>query len=368
MGLCRAIDWQSGPGPSGRFPEDIYFVVPDLRRLWPELRSPDDCIEIREVNPWRLATNESTWVVSTYLRLKAHGWNAKIVDQLVPDAINICTAEGVIYAPNSHRAFLVPAQGDRATLGWGDYTLVQSPVHATRPRTCLIDLWPQPGLLARDPARSDGIRRVGYLGYFENLATSFRTERFRTALASLGVEWVIREKPPEWHNYSDLDLCLAVRRPSRVWIRNKPATKLFHAWITGCPALLGREPAYRYWGEPGEDYFEVANPVEALEMVRMLQRDPALYRRIRERGQAKASDHDEDAVTRQWIGAISGPVWAAFSRWRTDRPSTILVRAAKRRVAQVTAPTRRRLFFLRGGGVRRRIAKLWHMIRSRVSC
>ncbi len=367
MDICRAIDWYATPDPSGRFPEDIYFVVPDLRHLWPELRSPDDWIEIRQVNPWRLATNESTWVVSTYLRLKAHRWNVKIVDQLVPDAINVCTAERVIYAPDSHRAFIVAAQGDRGTLGWGDYTLVQSPVHATRPRTCLIDLWPQPGLLARDPIRGDSIRRVGYLGYSENLATSFRVEPFRTGLAAFGVDWIIREKPTEWHNYLDLDLCLAVRGTSQVWIRNKPATKLFHAWITGCPALLGREPAYQYWGDPGRDYFDVNNPAEALDTVRMLQHNPALYRSIRERGWAKATDHDEVAVMRQWIGVISGPVWEAFTRWRTDRPRTILVRAATRRVEQVTAPIRRRVFFLRAGGVRRRIDKLWRTIRSHVS-
>jgi glycosyl transferase family 1 len=366
--ICRAIDWSSGPSATGRFPEDVYFVAPDLHRLWPELRSSDDRIEMRQVDPWRLTTNESTWVVSTYLRLKAHGLNVKIVDRLVPDAINICTAEDVIYAPNSHRAFLVPVQGDRGNFGWGDYTLVQSPSHATRSHTCLIDLWPQPGLLARNPGRGDSVRRIAYLGYSENLAPSFRTETFRKALAALGVDWIFRERPTEWHDYSDIDLCLAVRGTSRVWIRTKPATKLFHAWITGCPALLGREPAYRYWGEPGRDYLEVNSPAEALETVRMLQRDPALYRSIRERGRAKASDHDEDAVERQWVAVISGPIWETFTQWRTARPGTILLRAAARRVERLTAPIRRHVFFLKAGGVpgvQRRLRKLLRVARSR---
>jgi hypothetical protein len=151
-----------------------------------------------------------------------------------------------------------------------------------------------------------------------------------------------------------------------VWIRTKPATKLFHAWITGCPALLGREPAYRYWGEPGRDYLEVTTPTEALDAVRMLQRDPALYRSIRDRGRAKGSDHGEDALVRQWVAVLSGPIWEAFTRWRTDRASTILMRAAARRVQRLTAPVRRHVFFLRAGGVagiRQRLRKLRRMVR-----
>jgi Glycosyl transferases group 1 len=365
--ICRAIDWKSDPASTSKFPEDVYFVAPDLRRLWPELGHPDDRIEIGQVDPWRLTTNESTWIVSTYLRLKKHGLNVKITDRLVPDAINICTAEDVIYTPNSHLAFIVPAQGDRGNFGWGDYTLVQSPLHATRSRTCLIDLWPQPGLLARDPARGDTIRKVAYLGYSENLAPLFRAESFRKALASLGVEWIFRERPTEWHDYSDLDLCLAVRGTSKVWIRTKPATKLFHAWISGCPALLGPEPAYQYWGEPGRDYLEVNDPADALEAVRKLQSNPNLYRSIRERGRAKAPDHDEPAVVRQWVGVISGPIWETFSRWRTVRPASIVLRAAQRRVERLTAPVRRHVFFLKAGGVpgvRRRLRKLVSAVRS----
>ena len=362
MDICKAIDWCSAPALAKPFPEHVYFVAQHLRDLWPELTSPDSWMEIDRVEAGRLHTIEGIWIVSTYLRLKARQQHVKIVDRLVPDAINICTAESLIYAPGSHRAFIVSVQADRGTLGWGDYTLVQSPVHAARPRTCLIDHWPQPGLLARDPARGHEIRRVGYLGYLENLAPAFRGEPFRKALSSLGVDWSIRERPAEWHNYSDLDLCLAVRGTSNTWIKTKPATKLFHAWISGCPALLGREPAYRYWGEPGRNYFEVDNPAQALETVRMLQREPVLYRSVQERGRAKGSAHDEAAVLHQWIGVISGPVWQEFIRWRTDRTGTILLRAATRRAEQLTAPIRRHAFFLRAGGldgVQRRLRRLW---------
>jgi hypothetical protein len=368
VSICRAIDSYSGPAPPRGFPENVYFVAQDLRRLWPELNGPDAWLDLRHVHPTRLHTNESIWIVSTYLRLKARKLSVKIVDHLVPDAINICAAESLIRTTASHRAFIVAVQADRGNLGWGDYTLVQSPVHARRSGTCLIDCWPQPGLLARDPARGVEIRRMAYLGFLDNLAPAFRSEPFRRELTALGVEWVVREKAADWHDYSDLDLCLAVRGTSDVWIRTKPATKLFHSWITGCPALLGPEPAYQYWGERGRDYLEVNNPTEAIEAVRMLQGNGTLYRSIQERGRAKAADHDEGAVERHWIGVISGPIWDTFTRWRTDRPGTILLRAATRRVEHVTAPIRRHIFFLKAGGVsgmRQRLRKLARRVRSR---
>jgi hypothetical protein len=64
---------------------------------------------------------------------------------------------------------------------------------------------------------------------------------------------------------------------------------------------------------------------------------------------------------------MSGPIWEAFTRWRTERRATILWRAASRRVERLTAPVRRHVFFLKAGGVpsvRRRLRKLLQVVRS----
>jgi hypothetical protein len=87
-------------------------------------------MEIRRVHAARLHSNESIWVVSTYLRLKARGLNVKIVDRLVPDAINVCTAA----APG-------PTADIEHVRGWlsaAVRTLVSRSIHVTsvsRPRS-----------------------------------------------------------------------------------------------------------------------------------------------------------------------------------------------------------------------------------------
>lgn len=322
----------------------VYFVASQLRRSFPEIEPPDGSMLLAHVPRTRLHLIENTWIVSTYLRLKEAGLPVRISDRLQPDHVNICTDERLLRDPAAGKAFIVAVQADRGYGGWGDFTLCQSPAMIRGQKTCLIDHWPQPGLIPRDESRGDDIRRIGYFGYAGNLAAPYRDPSFARRLADIGVEWVALEDPSKWHDYSGFDLCLAVRDIPEIWIRTKPSTKLVHAWITGCPALLGPEPSYRFWGRPGEDYVEIRSPDEAVEWVDRLRSDPALYRRMIEQGKAQAPRHDEAAVLGQWEALLRrlGPEVTQSTSW------------AKRdlRLRRVAAAAGRRWFYLRAKGLR----------------
>ena len=76
-----------------------------------------------------------------------------------------------------------------------------------------------------------------------------------------------------WARYSDyreVDVILAVRPGTRYDIDLKPATKLYNAWMAGCPALLSTESAYREVRRSEYDYEEVDTADEAIEAVRRL--------------------------------------------------------------------------------------------------
>jgi hypothetical protein len=228
----------------------------------------------------------------------------------------------------------------------------------------LMGHWPQPGLAQRDPSRGDRVERLGYVGPLENLGRSFADDSFRRDLQKLGVELVIRDDPDRWHDFSDLDLYLAVRDWPWHMIRTKPATKLVHSWLTGSVGLLGPEPSYRYWGSDGEDYFEVRTPEDVLAVIRRLRDEPGLYQRVQQCGRQKAPLHDEESVFRQWQAVLGGPVQDAFERWQTNRRSVIWLRGARRQVQRPLAKLRRRWFYLRAKGwegirrgLRRRLEK-----------
>lgn len=330
----------------------IYFVAHHLRRRWPELKHPTSWMRMEDAPASRWAPLENIWIVSTYLRLRKAGQNVRITDRPVVDAINICCDEKAGVQDKTGRAFLALTQGDRDPLPWADYRLIQSPEQQVHGNTTLIKHWPQPGLLGRDANRGNRLERVGYVGPAENLAGPFRTEAFRAQLRKLGVELVIRDNPVHWHDFSDLDVYLAVRDWPWQLIRTKPCTKLVHAWLTGAVGLMGPEPSYRYWGRDGEDYFEVKSPDQAIEVIRRLKGDQGLYAAVRERGSRKGQDHDEQAVIRQWAETLNGSVQAAFAQWQRVGAWAWQARRMKRQWQRLTVPLDQKLFTLKSRGLR----------------
>jgi hypothetical protein len=336
----------------------IYFVARHLRRRWPELDSDTAWMPMDAGPASRWSPLETVWIVSTDLRLRGAGQDVRIVDRPVSGAINICCDERAGVTGDSSGAFLVLTQGDRDPLPWADYRLVQSPEQMNDRCVSLIKHWPQPGLIPRDASRGNRLERVGYVGPVENLAAGFRDDAFRGAMRALGVELVIRDDPAQWHDFADLDAYLAVRDWPWHLIRTKPATKLVHAWLTGAIGLLGPEPSYRHWGSDGEDYFEVRTPEDVLRVVQRLKADPAIGGRVRQRGQEKGREHDEQAVIRQWIEVLNGPVREAFERWRQAGPLTWQARRVRRQWQRVMAPISQKIFTVRSRGWRAVTRKL----------
>jgi hypothetical protein len=335
----------------------VFFAASHLARRWPELVAiPEQPIDLGPTLGPRLFQNENIWVVTTYLRLKKRGANVAITDRLQPNAINVISERDLLKTDTHGRAFIVATQGDRGRLVWADHTLAQSPVMAKANRTSLIDMWPQPGLVGRDPRRGIQIRRLGYIGFKPNLAPAFESNNFRNDLEKLGIEWVVKEEPEQWHDYSDLDLCLAVRDLPWHWIKTKPSTKLVHAWLTGVPALLGPEPSYQHWGQPGQDYFEIRTPEDAIQVVKRLKADPQLYLDVQQRGFEKGLAHDETAVCKQWENLLWGAIREQFEKWNHASPTQWAVRKWRRKMHILAAPIVEKWFYLRARGWRKGLA------------
>src|SRR5262249_29736407 len=146
--------------------------------------------------------------------------------------------------------------------------IVQSNVKPDSDRRRFVPLWPQPGLLPRDPARGERVETVAYFGREGALPPWFREPLFVNELAQCGVRFEIRHDA--WHDYREVDLVLAYRLETPSMLEVKPATKLYNAWLAGVPALLGEEPAYRALRQSDLDYVPVASAGEAVAAVRAL--------------------------------------------------------------------------------------------------
>jgi hypothetical protein len=201
-----------------------------------------------------------------------------------------------------------------------DHLIVQNPRQAARGQVSYVPLWPQPGLVPRAAARGASIRRVSFHGFALNLDPGFADPGFRDELGRLGIEFEVRQE--RWWDYHDVDAVLAVRTRSADVLATKPASKLTNAWLAGCVALLGPEPAFRDLRRSELDYVEVSSPAEAVEALRRLAGDEERVRRMMVNGRERAWEFDFESVARRWefvLGTVIPPV---YRRWRAVAPAT----------------------------------------------
>ena len=258
---------------------------------------------------------ERAWVLQTYLRLATAGRPVELTGEPPADGLVVFHAKHrkwlVAHAKALRRAILVGIRGDLHSPLVADFEVLQNGWFADGRRLFHVHHWPQPGLIPRDPARGDAIRRVAYKGFARNLARGFRERRWLGYLAARGLEWqygaaefagpATDDLRLGWHDFRSVDLVLAVRPPSRRLHPGKPATKLINGWLAGVPALLGPEIAYRQLRRSPSDYVEVRSVDQAIESIERLLADRGLYRTMREQCAARAAE-----LTPQcWIDAWS---------------------------------------------------------------
>ncbi|MBB5714313.1 glycosyltransferase [Sphingomonas aerophila] len=257
------------------------------------------------------------WILGTYLRLRRKGLDVELANDFRAGALCIAHRDDVRRSVSTlWRSFIVSVRADRERTFTCDLEIVQSPASIETPNAFYILHWPQPGLRPRDPSRGTRLERLGYFGELKNLAAGYRDPHFLLELAASGVELVVRDDPAEWGDYSDIDMVLAVRDGTPRFLAAKPATKLFNAWLAGCPAFVGNEPAFFHHHNSDLDFIPVGSPAEVLAQLRRLRENPALFQQLIERAQLRAADVTEDRVVEQWVGFIgfvAAPLHAAWA-------------------------------------------------------
>jgi len=295
--------------------------------------------ELRRLDPdrdWRMFTQgERAWVLQTYLRLRQAGFPVDLAGSLPDEGVVVMSGarrKQVNLAPGQRRRLLLVATvQDLGFPAIADVHLVQDPRQAGAVYSLPVTHWPQPGLLPREAFRGERIERIEFKGTTENLDPAFRTSRWTEQLAALGVTWAEDAAPStevardpsrlRWNDYREVDLVLGVRPASVTVRKGKPASKLIVAWLAGCPALLGEEPAFRELRRSELDYLEVTTPEDALRAVAALMDNPARYLAMIENGRARSAAFTVERVTQEWVDILFSRLpelqrRREFQRWR----------------------------------------------------
>jgi len=259
---------------------------------------------------------EGFWILQTYCFLKHFGVDVRISKTLPDEGILIFHRrnKNSLFNENKHKVnklILVGCRGDLHDILVPDFELLQNNFFADGERKFAMPHWPMPNIKPRNPERENKIKRIAFKGFAAQLHPDFQTQEWKEFLIQHNIEWVQNAvnfthdgkstfDDSVWSDYSDIDLVIAVRPERNDLHTNKPALKLYNAWIAGVPAILGKECAYREIGSRGEDYIEVNSLEDAKRAITQLIETPEAYQTMIERGQQKAHLYSHEAVCEAW--------------------------------------------------------------------
>jgi hypothetical protein len=292
---------------------------------------PSNIPETSEQNWSGFALGIYTWTIQTYLRLKQAGLPCFLVDKIPEEGIvfvhrNLLTRYHSTFKPGQ-KLLLVNLKAELLPFPSAQIQVVQNPTEVQQVyNSYYLPHWTQPGLIARDKYRREKFKNIAFFGHQNNLAPELRSSNWQEQLNQLGLNWlpIINQNAwndyqslnSNWNDYSQIDAVVAVRSFGKNNIyNNKPATKLYNAWLAGVPAILGYESAYRAEGNPNQDYLEVTTLDELLSALVRLKQDIKLRQLIIQNGYQKAEAFNSEVFTQRWCDFIENVVIPAYQRW-----------------------------------------------------
>ncbi|MGP1383256.1 MAG: glycosyltransferase [Thainema sp.] len=298
----------------------VYFYVP--RSEWPEQGIPQTPITCwTDPNLWPSA-GKYDHTIQTYLRLSTSGFPCQIIDQLPTEGIVIAHYDLLPKHPKllNPKLLAVCIKAERTPHPYAAIHVVQNPEEARFLSGCwnahFIPFWLQQGLIPRDSQRGNRFENIAFFGRKVNLAPELKSDWWLEQLSDLGLCWILSDEPELWSDYSNIDAVLAVRSFDQQTYSAKPANKLFNAWHTGVPAIVGNDSAFQAEFHNELDFIKVTTVHDAIAALKRLKEEPELRRAMIENGFQRAKETEPDAIVKRWQAFIEDVAIPAYERQR----------------------------------------------------
>lgn len=295
-----------------------------------------------DAHPECFGYGPENWGLQTYVHAKRAGWNVTTGTQCQTGAINLGHVSLLTAFQAGPRDLIVGIRADYRPSILADCHIVQNQLQADA-NSFWIPHWPQPALIPRSVDRT-GLERAAYFGHAYYLDGGAAT--WKSKLSEIGIEF---DCPPQsrWHDYSQVDLVVAVRTFDGYPYPRKPPSKLFNAWIAGAPALVGPESAYHQVGQPGRDYIVAQTMDEALRAIHELKQSPAAYSQLVQAGTLRAQEFSREKILARWAALLEHqirPRWEQVQTTGIGRSTRWYVRQSLGQIRAVAVQWGRRLF------------------------
>jgi hypothetical protein len=242
------------------------------------------------------------WIYLTFLRLREAKHDITLCYSIPHEGIVVALTGNLMPGYRAPKGvYLIGVVADGSPHPACHFHILQNAAHASRlPRSAYIPLWPQPGLIPRNTERGDRFENICFFGDPANLAPELRTPSFSDSLRErLGLNLVIAGSE-RWHDYSEADCVIAIREFGSRRFLEKPATKLYNAWMAGVPFIGGNDSAFEADGRQGIDYLRCSTPESVIIALEQLKGDCEFRRRLVLEGKRVARRFTPDAITSEW--------------------------------------------------------------------
>jgi len=263
------------------------------------------------------------WTLQTYLYLNDRGFPCQLVAEMPDEGIVVTHRDFLAdsFQPG-RKLLLVCLRADVDRHPYAQLHVVQNPHQTILKRSLelweshFIPHWPQPSIIPRDPNRGDTFENVTFLGNETNLVPEFRGSDWLDRLQDLGLKFQVKLNHNEWHNYSNTDAILAVRSMGvdNEW-NGKPGSKLYSAWHSGVPAILGYESAFRAERKSDLDYLEATSLEDVISALTQLRDNPQLRDRMAENGQQRNQETKPEVMVGKWQDFLRNIAVPAYQDW-----------------------------------------------------
>lgn len=276
----------------------------------------DDLAELKALRPNvvhpLLAKGQYCWILQTFLYLRAHGYDVELVNEVPDEGICVFDASDKKCFRHASKALvLVGVRRDLSRVDVADFEIVQSQYFSDDVSRFAIPHWPQPGLIARCAERGTLCEQVSFKGNKKNLIPELQGDEWLQFLHDHGMTMVLDTKREvngvdvmAWHDYSDVDVQIAIRPEQTPLQRHKPASKLYNSWIAQVPAILGPEFEYRQLRTSPDDYLEASTLREAQDAILRLKSDDELFRRMVAHGNHRAKAFSGKNIAVRWAQVL----------------------------------------------------------------
>lgn len=267
---------------------------------------------------WRelTQTTEGAWGLHSYVLLREFGWPVTCSAEYDPAAINVISADAIDRTVVRPRCFVVALQSDLRWYPLADWYIVQNPTqHNLARKRAYLPHWLPPLVLPRSKDRAV-VQNIGLMGipWIRAMPTAF----WGRMAGEAGMRVIDLWRENRWHDYSDIDVLLAIRSLDNRTHDRKPPWKLFCAWEARVPLIAGRDSAYSYHGVPGVNYCVATSADEVLETLKDLRINAHRYSMLVEKGVEAIEGVSVSRTVERWEDVFCRYICPEFERMRRN--------------------------------------------------